>query len=151
MNSNVTGYIAGGIVGKGKSDTICNCQVLGTIKGEKVGGISYSDAKMKNSYFAGEINSNCLGGLQYYSGTYENSYYLNTIPSAVYNKLDTDFTGIKALSESEMKATKAEDGKATFLEELNNYVENYNASSDNIYKLKNWKIDKETGYPTLSF
>ena len=144
---------------------IYNCCVLGKIIAPTVAGISgwgghywQLQASIKNCYFAGTLEGTSKSGLQAAMNynkteyiTLENNYYIDTIDSAVYNKQDSELTGVTALPKERIKGEIADENGKVLLNYLNDYVDAFNADQQNKTKLLTWIYDEKTRCPILKF
>ena len=83
--------------------------------------------------------------------TLENNYYIDTIDSAVYNKQDSELTGVTALPKERIKGEIADENGKVLLNYLNDYVDAFNADQQNKTKLLTWIYDEKTRCPILKF
>ncbi len=156
-NSNCCGGISGWITSIGP---IINCVNEGKVyspnrAGGIVGGADYTQndtSKLINCYNIGEVlgNTNIVEVAGYKSG-YGTHYIVNCYGildsgNPLYGTGAWNVTNCVGYTKEYMKTNE-------FLAILNNYVEEYNAGEDKSYTnsidLLSWKIDEETGYPTL--
>lgn len=160
-----TGNSVGGIVGKiTNQDGIINCYNSAKVEGNQyIGGIighadfTQSDSsKIINCYGTGEIvATNYIGGILGFKEGYGTNYIEYCYWPEEFNLNSANVKAGCLLEVNNSQSYSLKNMKEeSFLKILNDYVDEYNNGDKEYSKseeLLHWKIDAETGYPTLEF